>query len=697
MGELEGVPESAIRAFSTRRESLVEHMEALGTHGFAAARVAALATREAKEQVDLPRLRERWLARAAEHDLGRRRLSALVGHARVAPIELDKVAGRLLGPEGLTAKETTFTMPELVRAVAGALTDGGSADDVLAAAERLAAFPGVELLEPECSPGRPARFTTRELLEVERDALELAVRGRCVGAPQAPPGLVLLNQREMLSPEQRALVRDACLSPDRVVCAVGVAGSGKTTALRVLHSAYREAGIPVVGAAPSGRAADELQAATGIQSTTMHRLLLDAHHAGGVPQGCVLVVDEAGMAETRILAPLLHLVDNAEGKTILVGDPGQLPAVGAGGLYTALCDRLGTIGLTENRRQHDAAERAGLARLRAGDPEPYLAHAAANGRLHLADDATSAKRRLLDDWWQATQSHGGDTIMLAYRRDDMHDLNQAARTLMRHAGRLGADAVQVGEREFRAGDCALCRRNEPQLGLRNGMRGTVTDIDTATNTLTLRTRTGALRQIPPDYASEHLYHAYALTGHAAQGATVDRAHVLLRDGGPLREWGYVACSRARMETRLYLVGEALERNGSTRPRDEPLASTRVAKALERPAAARLAILNAGSGTTDWSPRSRQACEHALAKAEQRLAATEYELRNLGRIPRRRRRAELKAEIARQRLTVKLAQKALAERQLDPIPARSLKPTRPELEGISRTCTNEHNRSIGLDL
>ena len=78
MGEIAQVPEEAIRAFSTRRQSLLEHMEALGTEGFAAARVAALATREAKEQVDLPRLRQDWQARAAEHGLGRRELEALV-------------------------------------------------------------------------------------------------------------------------------------------------------------------------------------------------------------------------------------------------------------------------------------------------------------------------------------------------------------------------------------------------------------------------------------------------------------------------------------------------------------------------------------------------------------------------------------------------------------------------------------------
>jgi conjugative relaxase-like TrwC/TraI family protein len=66
MGELVEVSEEAIRAFSSRRRSLLEHMQALGTEGFAAARVAALATREAKEQVDLPRLREDWKTRAAE-------------------------------------------------------------------------------------------------------------------------------------------------------------------------------------------------------------------------------------------------------------------------------------------------------------------------------------------------------------------------------------------------------------------------------------------------------------------------------------------------------------------------------------------------------------------------------------------------------------------------------------------------------
>ena len=699
MAELEGVPEAAILAFSTRRQSLLEHMEARGTEGFAASRVAALATREAKEQVDLPRLREEWTARAAEHGLGRRELRALAGPPRPArAIELDDIAWQRFGSEGLTAKQTTFTLPELVRAVAGAVRHGASADDLLASADRLAAFPGVELVEPAQAPGRPARFTTRELVEIEREALEVALAGREVGAPRALPGRVPIEERAELTHEQRILVRETCMSRDRVVCAVGVAGSGKTTALRVLAAAYGQVGVPILGAAPSGRAADELETATGIRSTTMHRLLLDAQREGGLPHGSVLVVDEAGMAETRVLTPLLRLIDDADGKAVLVGDPGQLPAVGAGGLFPALCDRLGAIGLSENRRQRDPAERDALARLRIGDPEPYLAHATSSGRLHLEDDATSAKSRLLEDWWQAAERDLGGTVMLAYRRDDVRELNDAARALMLKAGRLGPEALQLGRRELRVGDRAICRRNDARCGVRNGTRGSVVDLDPAAQTLTLRTDAGELKHINSLYTAKHLDHAYALTGHAAQGATVDHAFLLLRDEGGLREWGYVACSRARTETRLYVVRETLEGEQHGNLLTPPDPAGRLASALKQSAAEQLAAVQTHTGVSEATLRAQERCrrqrEQALETAERRLSAAQEQLRNLGRLGRGRQRAELQAEISHQRTVVRLARTWLTElppRQLKQRQAR-VRPVR--LEPESRL---HRVRDLGLEL
>lgn len=97
MAEIEGVPAEALRAFSTRRRSLVEHMEAMGTSGFAASRVAALATRERKERVDLPQLRESWLDRAGELGLGAHELRDL----------LDREPARELGSSCRRSPRTT--------------------------------------------------------------------------------------------------------------------------------------------------------------------------------------------------------------------------------------------------------------------------------------------------------------------------------------------------------------------------------------------------------------------------------------------------------------------------------------------------------------------------------------------------------------------------------------------------------------
>lgn len=660
MGELERVPEEAIRAFSSRRQSLVEHMEAMGSEGFAAARVAALATRDQKEPVDLLCLREDWKARAAEHGLGRRELK-LLGRERprldVATVDRDQLAARLLGADGLTAKHTAFAMPELVCAVAGSLRDGAPAERVLEETETLTQLPGLERLDRD-APGRPAKFTTRELLEVEREALEHALAGKDVDAPRPDKTILarlIMESGRDLTGDHGMLVHEASRRPGRVLCISGGAGAGKTTTLRVVAEAYREGDVLVLGAAPSGRAADELEAATGVPSSTLHRLLLDAHREGGLPHGCVLLVDEAAMAETRVLAPVLELVTQAEGRAILVGDPNQLPPVGAGGLFPALCERLGAISLDENRRQRDLSERQALARLREGDPEPYLAHAARRGRLHLEQDATEAKQRLLEDWWQVARHDLEGSVMLAYHRSDVRELNEAARTALTRAGRLGPDALEAGGREFRVGDRVLCRRNDLSLGVRNGTRGTVVELEPAA--LTLRTDRGQLRSLPLPYAEADLDHAYALTGHAAQGATVERAFVLLPDQGALREWGYVACSRARVETRLYLSGrDPLEHETPLSDPNPTAPPERAARALERSSAEPLAI-DQSRERRDMAmcliSHQQEHLDQLRERTAERLAAAQRELNNL-HWWNRASRAELEARITRDGLALERA-------------------------------------------
>src|SRR5581483_10617821 len=94
-----------------------------------------------------------------------------------------QIARRLLGPEGLTEKQTAFAEPELVMAWAQAHTQGAEAGRVRRLAARLTATDGVECVGERASPGRPARYSTAELIRVERAALALVERGRDTDAP----------------------------------------------------------------------------------------------------------------------------------------------------------------------------------------------------------------------------------------------------------------------------------------------------------------------------------------------------------------------------------------------------------------------------------------------------------------------------------------------------------------------------------
>jgi len=686
--ELSDVPRTVIDAFSRRRTQIVERMAEQQMSGFHAAKVAAVATRERKESGDLPRLREEWAARAAEHGLGRHELQRLIGRApdrEPTPAELLATAERLLGPEGLTEKQTTFSEPELAMAWAQAHPQGTSVERVRELCERLLTIGGVQRLS-EPAPGRPAAYSTLELLGLERSALELVERGRSADMPSVPAALVD-ETLDALSAEQEAMVRAVATSPERVVCVVGPAGAGKTTATHALAEAFHATGAAVLGAAQSGIAAERLQDETGIPSQTLHRLLAHAKRTEGLPDGCVLIVDEAAMAETRVLAPLLSLVEQAGGKAILIGDPLQLPAVGAGGLFAAIVGRHGAIELSENQRQRHELERRALQAIRDGRGRDYLAFADERGRLVVSNDPLESRARLLGDWWQHARTDLAGNVMLAHRRTDATELNALARGLLAAEGILGEERLPAAGHVFRVGDRVLCRRNSDTLGVRNGTRGTVSSVETTRGTLTLQSDRGSRVELSRGYLEAgYAQHAYALTGHAAQGLTVARAFVLGSDRGRLQEWGYVALSRASETTRLYVTGSQVERDNHFQQLDDRDPLTRLAQALERTGAEQLAH-DSRRPPARLEPQSRpvivrrspaeRELESARAqlrtlntqeerarelreRAQRRIMEAEARLARLGWRGRRRQGHELGRELAFQQRALTAAESKLAE-------------------------------------
>jgi conjugative relaxase-like TrwC/TraI family protein len=584
MAELAGVPDAVVREFSTRRRQILEHHAEVGETGWRAAQVAAIATRDRKQWVDMEMARRNWAARAAEHGLGQRDLRGLLGrHAWRRPSGADcrGIAQVLLSAEGLTASRTRFAETDAIQAWCNALRDGAPAERIVATARAFTRLDGiVSADDAPPSLGVAAHFTTRELVAVEQHALRLArgvVEREAVVDP-ARVERVLAQRAAALSGEQRRMISQLATAGERVTCVIGPAGSGKTTALAALHEVLVDAGVPVVGAAPSGIAAATLQAATGIPSRTLHRLLVDAERGEALPRGCVLVVDEAGMADTRTLGRILEHAQKVEGRVVLVGDPRQLGAVGPGGLYTALCSELGATELAANQRQHDPAECNALQALRDGDPDTYLAWAACAGRLVVCDAPLGARAALLADWASHTlQDPAGEALMLAYTRRDVAALNAAARELLQRRGILHRDTYRTPTGLGLArGDRVICLKNDQALRVTNGTRGTIIAI--GRNDVLIRTTERAYRALPRSYVDAgQITHAYAVTGHKSQGQTVDHAYVLAPARAELAEWGYVSTSRARTSTRIYLAAPD--------PADDHRAAFEPPEAVEQLAAA----------------------------------------------------------------------------------------------------------------
>lgn len=640
--DLAGVPAAVVREFSRRRGEIEQRLVERGCSSAKAAQAATLATRKAKDYgVAVGALQDDWRQRAATKALTGEDLSGLLGRASVPVLtdaQADRVAEEFASPTGLTEYASTFARRDVVRAWCERLPAGADpavigslADGFLTQSAGLA----VRLLPPQAgeaggwlrrSDGRVVRggdeprYSTPELLALERRALDSA-SARHDDAVAVVDGTLVaaaLSRRPSMSVEQQAMVRTLTRRGSGVDVVVGKAGSGKTFALDAARDVWQAAGIPVVGCALAARTASQLQDGTGIVSDTVDALLahLDRPDVDGLAAGAVVVVDEAGMVGTRKLARLFSHAEKALAKVVLVGDHRQLPEIEAGGIFRGLTTGLSVVELTENRRQHEPWERAALDQLRDGDPYEGIAAFAGHGRVTTGATAEQIRERLVDDWLQAHHGRapGEVGVMLAARRVDVEDLNARARRRLQDAGRLTGQALAAGERDFAVGDRVLCGRNDRRLGVLNGDLATVTAISHDARTLTVDLDRGEQNvELPARYLNAgHLNHAYAMTAHKAQGATVEQAWVLGSDAC-YREWAYVALSRARAGTRLYLVSDP---DGN---------SQGFTAALQTSRANRLAMEHGDPPATPITPQSRI---HADV-IQRRLALLEYAIDQAG--------------------------------------------------------------------
>ena len=409
----------------------------------------------------------------------------------------------------------------------------------------------------------PEKFTLKSTAELEwkmlQDALGLAAssftaqrRSRGLAAATVAIAVSTLAARDgiELSPAQesalRSLTAGAALST-----LVGVAGAGKSTLLKAARLAWEREGYRVFGAALAGKAAQGLRESSGISSKTIAALIQSWDK--GTPRLTardVLVVDEAGMIDSATMARLLAEARAADAKIVLVGDPEQLPAIGAGAPFRALIERVPTAQLLEVRRQREEWQRQATIDFSQGRTAEALARYIDHGCVRLEDDPVS---RAVDLFLANTERPGTQAV-LSHSNAQVRSLNEGIRAGLKASGRLdGAGAaVQTcnGPREFLVNDRIILLRNAVLpaaagtglLEIKNGQLGTIVKRDS--DTLTVRADGIAEPVKIPLKNYTDLDHGYALTVHKTQGATLDRVWAI-ESSGMDRNLLYVALSRHR--------------------------------------------------------------------------------------------------------------------------------------------------------
>jgi ATP-dependent exoDNAse (exonuclease V) alpha subunit len=357
-----------------------------------------------------------------------------------------------------------------------------------------------------------------------------------------------------LTDDQKRMVREVALSRRGVVVVDGAAGTGKTTAMEAIREALDASGVPVLAHALTGRAARQIREDSGIRTSTIASLLLDIEQFGGrFHKGGVVIVDEAGMVGSRDMARLVQVARRDDVKLVLSGDPKQVQPIDGGAAYRALGDALGRIELTEVVRQRSAPEwqRQALLAMRQGRGQQTLKAFIENGGVRSSETGWERKHQMVGDYF-AARDQGWDVAMLALRIDDAEDLNTLAQAVAVERGLVAGPELEVGVHRFQVGDQVMCTMNDVRrFGVVNGLRGTVTAIDTAKRHLAFRTHKDEevrlpIRQYP------HLVPGYAMTIAKGQGMNAD-ALLAMGSEGAAAENTYTSISRHRMHVAYYMV------------------------------------------------------------------------------------------------------------------------------------------------
>ncbi|MFZ1073823.1 MAG: AAA family ATPase [Verrucomicrobiia bacterium] len=280
-------------------------------------------------------------------------------------------------------------------------------------------------------------LSTQKILETELSLIQAVNAGRDADAPLHPT----YQPADWLSEDQQLAVLHVLRTGDRITGVRGLAGTGKTTALRELVAACQEAHIEPLFCAPTAAATDVLKK-EGFEAVTLQSLLLSKPL---LSKRNLVVLDEAGAVGIDDMKRLFDLAKDC--RVILSGDTGQHASVARGDALRILeqYSDFQSGQLTRIRRQRRAEYRKAVelaAQKRTAEAFEQLERIGAIAECSRDNLHDCAARFYLEASKQSQSA-----LLVAPTWNEIDAVTEKVRALLQVSGRLGNE-----EKEFRVFD-----------------------------------------------------------------------------------------------------------------------------------------------------------------------------------------------------------------------------------------------------
>ncbi|BAY14080.1 MobF family relaxase [Calothrix sp. NIES-2098] len=465
--EIKGFRDEDLKEFSKRRQQI---LNAAGSDATWAEREAAwTATRNKKQKINPHELKASWKEEAAA-------LSIKFVQPKLAQPLLQQ---RLVSEENVedaiahcSERNVAFTQEDLEKFI----LNQGLATDVSLIEPLIKANSQLLSLSPE-----KRDFTTLAAVHRELATIKLMQKGQGQVSPLAQTEVASSHlEKTALNPDQRRAVLDTATTTDQFTAWQGVAGAGKTFALKELKAIAAASGYTIKGFAPSSMAAKVLSQELDIQAETVAKLLV-SEPPQEIEPNSFWVVDETGLLSAKDALALLERATLEQARVLLVGDTKQLSAVEAGNPFKSLQQAgIKTSHLNESNRQRAPKLKLAVDLVAEGRIQEGFERLDENGYIQTVTPESKIEA-IAADYIKSTPSERTRTLVLAGTNFERLAITQAIREHLKAEGSLGTatnitqlqakDLTSVQMRythNFELGDMVMPTRSYKRRGLSQG-------------------------------------------------------------------------------------------------------------------------------------------------------------------------------------------------------------------------------------